>query len=90
MAVSRNVVVANQAGLHARAAIAVAKTVRQFASTKVEMVRDHLRVECKDVLQILAIGAHPGTQLRLEAEGPDAETALDALVRLFESKFGEE
>jgi phosphocarrier protein HPr len=86
---SRSVVVTNQAGLHARAALAIAKMVRQFQS-KVELVKEHQRVEGKDVMQILTLGALPGTKLLLEADGPDAEQAVDALAQLFFAKFHEE
>jgi phosphotransferase system HPr (HPr) family protein len=86
---TRNVVVRNQQGLHIRAATTIAKTVRQFES-KVELVRNQQRVEGTDVWQILALGVDPGTQLVLEATGPDAHEALAALVRLFSENFGEE
>jgi phosphotransferase system HPr (HPr) family protein len=86
---TRNVVVRNQQGLHIRAATAIAKTVRQFQS-RVELVKNQLRVEGTDVLQILSMGADSGTQLVLEATGPDAQEALAAVVRLFSEKFGEE
>lgn len=86
---TRNVVVSNTQGLHIRAATAIANTVRQFHS-KVELVKNQLRVEGTDVLQILSMGADSGTQLVLEATGPDAHEALAAVVRLFSDKFGEE
>jgi phosphotransferase system HPr (HPr) family protein len=86
---TRNVVVSNAQGLHIRAATAIAKTVRQF-HCKVELVKNQLRVEGTDVLQILSMGADSGTQLVLEATGPDAHEALAAVVRLFSDKFGEE
>jgi phosphocarrier protein HPr len=86
---TQNVVVRNQQGLHIRAATTIAKTVRQFAS-KVELVRNEQRVEGTDVWQILSLGVDPGTQLVLEATGPDAHEALAALVQLFSENFGEE
>ncbi len=86
---TRNVVVRNQQGLHIRAATTIAKTVRQFTS-KVELVCNDQRVEGTDVWQILSMGVNPGTQLVLEATGPDAHEALAALAQLFSEKFGEE
>jgi len=83
------VVVNNPQGLHIRAATAIAKTVRQFAS-KVELVSNDHRVDGTDVWQILSMGAHAGTELALEASGPDAHEALAALARLFSENFGEE
>jgi phosphotransferase system HPr (HPr) family protein len=78
----------NPRGIHLRAATLVAGTARRFR-TKVELVRDYQRADCSDVVQILTLGSMPGEQLLLEAAGPDAEAALDALVELFDSEFGE-
>lgn len=86
---SRTVVVKNQAGLHARVAIMLAKVVRQFQST-VELVKDHKRANGAEVLQLMTLTAFPGDKLVLEANGADAEQVLDALVKLFDDHFGEE
>jgi len=85
---SRTVVVGNQAGLHARAAILIAQVARQHAA-KVELIKDRQRVEATDVLQILSLGAAQGTQLVLEASGADAESALAAVAALFDNNFDE-
>lgn len=86
---SRNVVVTNRAGLHARAATLIAKTARQYQAN-VAIIKSPQRVESTDVLQLLSLGAEVGVQLLLEASGQEAEDALDALVQLFADKFGEE
>ena len=44
----------------------------------------------KSVMQMIILAATEGTPLRIEAEGEDAQAAVDKLVELFESKFGEE
>lgn len=85
---TRSVTVANPEGVHARVAMLVAQTVRKFRA-KVALIKDRHRVEGTDVLQILSLGAAEGEQLRLEAEGPDAEAVLDTLVGLFVGKFAE-
>jgi phosphotransferase system HPr (HPr) family protein len=87
---TRTVTVANRAGLHARAALLVAKCARGYPTTKVELVRDRYRVEATDMLQMLSLGAQQGQVLALEATGADAEAALDALATLFAAKFHEE
>ena len=85
---TRTVVVTNPMGLHLRAADLIVKTVRQY-DCKVALIRDRQRVEADGVLQLLALGAEQGVQLDLEAIGPDAESALDAVVKLFVDNFGE-
>jgi phosphotransferase system HPr (HPr) family protein len=63
-----------------------ARLARQFQS-RIELVRDDRRVEASSIIDLLTLGAGPGTELILEAEGDDAEQAVEALVRLVESGF---
>ena len=84
----REVAVTNEEGIHARAATLIAEMVRRF-DAKVEMIKDDERVESTDVLQVLSLGAGPGSKLALEAVGGDAEEVLDALVKLFTDNFSE-
>lgn len=86
-AATRMVVISHPTGLCLRGATAIAKTSRQFQS-KIEIAKQDRRVHATDVLQVVSLGAGQGTSLVLEAAGPDAEEALDALVELFESNFG--
>jgi phosphocarrier protein len=44
----------------------------------------------KSVMQMIILAATEGTTLRVEADGEDAEAAVNALAELFASKFGEE
>jgi phosphotransferase system HPr (HPr) family protein len=86
---TRIVVVANQAGVHARAAVMIATAARQFVA-KVVIVKGLSKVEATDVLQLLSLGAMQGEQLVLEATGNDAVGALEALENLFLRKFDED
>jgi phosphotransferase system HPr (HPr) family protein len=86
---TRTVTVANCEGVHARAASLVAKLARRF-DAEVFLTKGNERVEATEVLQILSLGADRGTDLKLEAKGPEAEAAVDALARLFERGFDED
>ena len=85
-AIQRTVVISNPQGLHARPAELFARLALQFDST-IEVIRDNHRVDAKSILHVLTLGAAQGTELTLQAEGTDAESALEALVRLVESDF---
>jgi phosphocarrier protein HPr len=87
--ITRLVVVGNSQGLHARPADMIVKTAARFAS-KIELVKGTERVDGKSILAILTLAAVAGTRLSIEAKGPDAEAALDALADLFGRKFAEE
>jgi phosphotransferase system HPr (HPr) family protein len=79
--VFRTVVVNNVQGLHARPADLFVKLASQYESN-IEVIKDGERVDGKSILAILTLAAVQGTQLRIEATGPDAEAALDALADL--------
>ena len=85
--VSRTVVVKNREGLHARPAFILSKLANEFAST-IELIRGSEPVDAKSILSILTLGAECGTEILIRASGEDAESAVAALVDLFESEFG--
>jgi len=84
----RTVTVTNPQGLHARPADMFVKVAIKYQA-KIEVVRDSERIDGKSILAILTLAATEGTELRLEAYGPDAEAALDELVALITNDFGE-
>ena len=87
--IKRVVVVANKQGIHARPAEMFVRRAQQFKS-KIEIVRDDYRIEAKSIMNLLTLGAAQGTKLTLEAEGSDAQEALDALAEVIEKNFLEE
>jgi phosphocarrier protein HPr len=92
MTVSREVVIRNKLGLHARPAMQFVDIANQFKSE----VRVHkggeepVDADGKSVMQMIILAATEGTPLRIEAEGEDAEQAIGKLTELVDSKFGEE
>lgn len=85
---SRLVTVLNPQGLHARPADMIVRLAMRFQS-KIEIVRDGKRFDGKSILSLMTLAAEQGTQLLLQADGPDAEEALAALDALFERGFNE-
>ena len=57
---------------------------------EIEIVRDDYRVEAKSIMNLLTLGAAKGTKLTIEAEGSDAQEAVDALAEVVEKGFLEE
>jgi phosphocarrier protein len=84
----RRVTIVNPKGLHARAAARFVKTAEVF-DAQVQVMRDDMAAGGTSILGLMLLAAGIGTGLTLRAEGPEAEAALDALVRLVESGFGE-
>jgi phosphocarrier protein HPr len=86
---TRTVVVTNPQGLHARPADMFVKLASKYQA-KVEVIKDGERVDGKSILNILTLAAVEGTPLTIEATGPDAQAALDALAELIMRNFDEE
>jgi phosphotransferase system HPr (HPr) family protein len=87
--VSRVVTIQNKQGMHARPAEMFVRTANQFES-KIQLIRDERRVEARNMIDLLTLGATQGTRLTIEAEGPDAQAAVDALAELVEVGFPQE
>lgn len=74
----------NKLGLHARPAAVVARMLAGYdAKVRVN------GVNAASVLELMKLGATEGHSLTIEAEGPQAQAARDALVDAVESGFGE-
>jgi phosphocarrier protein HPr len=89
---SREVVICNRQGLHTRPVMKFVDVASRFASEiKVHKGGDEpADADGKSVMQMIILAAEAGTPLRIEAEGDDAEDAVQQLVALVESKFDED
>jgi phosphocarrier protein len=84
---SREVVVANSHGLHARPADMLTREARKWQS-RIELVADAQRADGKSILEVLTLAAEAGTRLVVEATGPDARWS--PYHSLFERRFNEQ
>ncbi len=82
----RHASVQHAEGIHARPAEQIARLATQYSS-EVILVRDSQRVDAKSILSVLTLGAHQGIELIVEAIGPDAEDAVEAVAQLVQSDF---
>jgi len=87
--ISAPVTIVNKLGLHARAASRLVSCASGFAA-EIEIVRGTRSVNAKSIMGVLTLAAAMGTELVIEANGPDEQQALDAVIALFESRFGED
>ena len=80
----------NRKGLHARASAKFVKCAEGFDAIVTRDPRRAHTVGGTSIMSLMALAAGPGTELLLEAEGPEAPEAIEALVALVESGFGEQ
>jgi phosphocarrier protein HPr len=85
---TRHVVVPNTLGLHARAAARFVQTAAHFAA-QIRVSRGGRTVDGKSLMGVLLLAASQGSMLEIDADGPDADAALDALAALVATGFGE-
>ncbi|MGC4851458.1 HPr family phosphocarrier protein [Micromonospora sp. DT15] len=81
---SRTVLVGSASGLHARpAALFVAEAAKQPVLVTIR-IGDKKAVPARSMLGVLSLGAKKGTEVTLEADGDDAQAAVDTLADLLE------
>ena len=85
----RLVTVVPEAGLHARPATQFVETAREYEAAVTVGRPDDDPVSAETMLGVTGLGVASGEQVRLIADGPDAEEALDALEAVLTTPEGE-
>jgi phosphocarrier protein HPr len=88
-AITKEMLVTNKLGIHARPAALFVKTANQFSSD-IYVEKDGEVVNGKSIMGLMMLAAGPGSRLRVKAEGEDAARALGELEGLVERKFEED
>lgn len=83
-----DVTIVNKLGLHARPSAALTQTASRFKA-QVWLSKGTRRVNGKSIMGVMMLAAARGATLRIEAEGPDEDAAIEALAALVASGFGE-
>lgn len=86
--IERTATVTNPLGLHARPAAQLVKLANSFTS-EIQLVKEGVPVNGKSIMGVMILAAECGSSITVRAEGADAEAAVDALIRLVSSGFGE-
>ena len=83
-----NATISNKLGLHARASAQLTKLAGNFQS-EVHLSRGGRRINAKSIMGVMMLAAGMGSEVELETEGADEQTAMAALIALINDKFGE-
>jgi phosphocarrier protein HPr len=86
---TKELVVANKLGLHARPAALFVKTANRFGC-QILVEKDGERVNGKSIMGLMMLAAGPGSRVLLTVEGEDAANALHELEALMKRKFDED
>ncbi|WKA28256.1 HPr family phosphocarrier protein [Bradyrhizobium roseum] len=88
-AVSRDLLIINKRGLHARASAKFVQLVEKF-SAEVWVTRGGETVGGASIMGLMMLAAGPGTTVTVSAIGPEAQQVVDAIAALIADKFNEE
>ncbi|HUP08021.1 MAG TPA: HPr family phosphocarrier protein [Caldimonas sp.] len=80
--------ISNKLGLHARASAKLTKLASGYKSD-IHLTRNGRRVNAKSIMGVMMLAAGIGSQVEVEADGPDEQAAADAIAALVNDKFGE-
>lgn len=86
---TKELVVINRLGIHARPAALFVKISSRFQST-ITVEKDGEQINGKSIMGLMMLAAGQGAKLTLILDGPDAEAALRELEELFKNKFNED
>jgi len=80
--------ISNKLGLHARASAKFTKLAGSFPC-EVWMSKGDRRVNAKSIMGVMMLAAGMGSLVEIETNGPQEQSAMDALLALMADKFGE-
>ena len=86
---TRDFMVINKLGIHARPAALFVKTANRF-SCEIFVEKDGERVNGKSIMGLMMLAAGPGSKLTVHAQGHDASQALAEIETLIKRKFDED
>jgi phosphocarrier protein len=81
--------ITNKRGLHARASAKIVEAAARFQS-EITIIKDGTRVNARSIMGLMMLAASLGSEIGVEADGPDAASAMTAMLALIDAKFGEE
>jgi len=85
---SKNVVIVNTLGLHARTAAQIAKSVQNRKSS-VWIVKDGVKADASSIVDVLTLACEKGSQITIRIDDRSDLEILHHLTKLVESGFGE-
>ena len=86
--ITKEVVINNQLGLHARPATFFIQKANEFKSS-IWVEKEERRVNAKSLLGVLSLGIVKGTTINIIADGADEDAAIATLAELIDSDFNE-
>jgi len=88
-ALTKELLVINKLGIHARPAALFVKTANRF-QCDIFVEKDGEKINGKSIMGLMMLAAGPGSKLIIHAQGPDASAAIAEIEALVKRKFDED
>ena len=86
---TKEIMVANKLGMHARPAALFVKTANRF-QCDIFVEKDGEKINGKSIMGLMMLAAGPGSKLTIHAQGNDAAAAISEIESLLKRKFDED
>ena len=86
---TRELVVQNELGIHARPAQHIVKIAARYKA-ELYITKDGQRINGKSIMGVLMLAAEQGSTIHMEADGEGAEDMLQEIEKLFAERFYED
>ena len=86
---TKELIISNKLGIHARPAALFVKTANRFAC-EIFVEKDGEKINGKSIMGLMMLAAGPGSKLTIHANGADASKALAEIEGLIKRKFDED
>ncbi len=90
MGLKRTLRIVNMRGLHARASRKLAELALSFEDTNIVVRREDEEADARSLMDLMMLGAGIGSDIEVEADGPQEQAAMDAIDALVAARFHEE
>ncbi len=87
--ISKEFIIKNKIGLHARPAATFVQTVSKYRS-RITISKDNKEVNAKSIVEVLSLGVEGGTKVVIKVDGSDEKQAMEAIEQLIENNFKEQ
>ncbi len=87
--ITKELMILNKLGLHARAAAKVVSIANEFESTII-ITKDGKNADARSIMKLLMLSASQGSRISVEVSGADQKDAMKSIVELFNNKFDEQ
>lgn len=86
---SKEIVIKNSLGIHARPASLIVKALSNFKSN-VTIEKNGIEVNAKSIMGLLMLACEQGSKIIVRADGIDEKEAVEKIEEIVENKFYEE